>query len=99
MLTRLTLPALPLGYQQFAAGTMDAAVALTVPTGATYAVIQCETQAIRMRDDGVNPTVATGVLLAVNTIYELPGRLPAYKFISAVVGAVMNILYYGSGNA
>lgn len=87
----------PLGYQQFAAGTINASTALTVPAGAVLAIINCEAQAIRFRDDGTAPTAAVGFPLAVGSLFTLEGRLESYLFIAQVAGAVLNVLYYGAG--
>lgn len=84
------------GYQQFAAGTVDSAVGLTVPAGTSMAILQCEAQAIRWRDDGTNPTAAIGQPLAVGVElrYE-SSSISALRVISQVAGAVLNVTYYG----
>jgi hypothetical protein len=61
----------PLGYQQIT--SLSSATALTVPTGATVAVIIPETQAIRWRDDGTNPTASVGMPLASGQPMTLKG--------------------------
>ena len=43
-----------LGYQQIT--SLSSATGLTVPQGATLALIVPETQNVRWRDDGTNPT-------------------------------------------
>lgn len=83
----------PLGYQQITA--LNAAVGLTVPHGATWAIISCETQAVRYRDDGVNPTAAVGQPLPVNTDLPYTGDLGLVKFIEQVASAKLNVTYYG----
>jgi hypothetical protein len=82
----------PLGYQQIT--DLDPAVSLTVPVGATKALIVCTAQAVRWRDDGTAPTAAIGIPLAVNTALEYDGRLNAIQFFEQVAGAVLNISYY-----
>jgi len=85
----------PLGYQQIT--SLGTAQALTVPSGATQAVIYVEAQAVRYRDDGTNPTATVGAPLAVTgsgqpLVYN--GTLSAIRFIEQTSGAKINILYY-----
>ena len=85
----------PLGYQQISSPA--AATSLTVPSGATIAVITVETQAVRYRDDGVAPTAAIGVPLAVTgseSAFVYTGSLSAIQFIQQTAGAVIDIAYY-----
>lgn len=82
----------PLGYQQIT--SLSAAAALTVPTGATSAVIVAEAQAVRYRDDGTAPTATVGIPLAVGTVLQYTGTLSAIKFIEQTSGAKLNISYY-----
>jgi hypothetical protein len=85
------------GYQQFAAGAVDASTALTVPPGAVLAIITCEAQAIRWRDDDVAPTTTVGMPQAVGAIFNYMGDLARYRVISAVAGAIVNVSYYAQG--
>ena len=81
-----------LGYQQITAtGT---AVGLTVPSGANFAMIVGEAQALRWRDDGVDPTTTVGMPLSVGVDFSYDGDLNRIKFIAAVAGAIINISYY-----
>lgn len=81
-----------LGYQQIT--SLGSAVGLTVPTGATLALIQAEAQDIRWRDDGSNPTASIGMYLAAgNSVYYV-GPLATFKAIEVTSGAILNILYY-----
>lgn len=82
----------PLGYQQIT--SLSAAAALTVPTGATSAVIVAEAQAVRYRDDGTAPTSSVGIPMAVGAVLQYTGRLSAIKFIEQTSGAKLNISYY-----
>jgi hypothetical protein len=83
---------LPKGYQQITAPA--AATALTVPDGARYALIKTETQAIRWRDDAVDPTAAIGMLVDIGDEFMYTGQLSKIKVIQAVAGAVVNVSYY-----
>lgn len=84
----------PLGYQQITGAA--AATALTIPEGTVKILIKVETQAVRWRDDGVDPTAAIGYPLAVGTelIYE-SGQPTQLKFIEQALGTVINAVYYG----
>lgn len=83
----------PLGYQQLTG--MTTATPLTVPAGATVAVIQAEAQSVRYRDDVVAPTASVGMLLTVaNGPYTYSGPLASVEFIAATAGAILNVSYY-----
>lgn len=81
-----------LGYQQIT--SLSAATALTVPSGAIMAIITCETQAVRWRDDGTNPTATVGMPLAAGGYFIYNGALSAIKFIEQTTSAKLNISYY-----
>lgn len=84
--------ATPLGYQQLSvAGT---AVGLTVPTGATMAIITVSGQIVRYRDDGTVPTASVGMPLAVGSIFNYASALSAIQFIAEASTATLDILYY-----
>lgn len=86
-------PLYPMGYQQIT--SLSAAAGLTVPPGATRALIQAETQNVRWRDDGTNPTTTVGMTLAAGTSIYYLGDLTAIKFIEVAASAKLNIVYYG----
>jgi hypothetical protein len=86
------LRAVPLGYQQITA--LSASTALTVPIGASFAVIVPETQAVRYRDDGTAPTGSVGQPLAVGVVLTYAGNLAAIRFIEQAASAKLNVLYY-----
>jgi hypothetical protein len=82
-----------LGYQQIT--NLAAAVGLTVPANATYALIRAVTQSVRWRDDGTSPTGTVGMLLAVAPDeLRYDGDLKAIKFIETAASAELNISYY-----
>lgn len=84
-----------LGYQQIT--SLSAATALTVPAGTILAIITPETQAVRWRDDGTNPTATVGYPLAVGSeLRYTAGQLAALKFIEQTASAKLNITYYGA---
>jgi hypothetical protein len=82
----------PLGYQQIT--SLSSATGLTVPTGATYAVITPEIQAIRWRDDGTNPTLSVGYPLVAGTQLTYSGSLLAIKLIQQAPSATLDVSYY-----
>lgn len=81
-----------LGYQQIT--SLSASTALTVPTGATMALIIPELQAVRWRDDGTAPTASVGMPLAVGTSLSYDGDLKAIRFIQQAASGYINVCYY-----
>lgn len=81
-----------LGYQQLT--SLAAAAGLTVPVGANYCLIIAETQNVRWRDDGTNPTAAAGMPLDVGVAFEYDGDLNRIKFIEVAASAKLNVSYY-----
>lgn len=81
-----------LGYQQIT--SLSSSTALTVPVGATMALIVAETQAVRWRDDGTAPTATVGMPLATGTSLSYDGDLKAIRFIQQTASAVLNVSYY-----
>lgn len=90
-------PLVPLGYCQLT--SIDAAAALTacsggIPAGSTYAIITAEAQAIRYRDDAVNPTTTVGMPVAVGAPFFYAGTLSKVRVISQTSGAKLDVLFY-----
>jgi len=81
-----------LGYQQIT--STASSVGLTVPTGATFAMIVSEAQSVRWRDDGIAPTTTVGMPLSVGVDFSYDGDLHRIKFIAVVAGAIINVAYY-----
>ena len=81
-----------LGYQQIT--SLSDSTALTVPVGATLALIVAETQAVRWRDDGVAPTASIGMPLATGVSLSYDGDLRAIRFIQQLASATLNVSYY-----
>ena len=82
-----------LGYQQIT--SLSASVSLTVPTGARVALIQAETQNVRWRDDGTDPTATVGMLLATTSDgFWYNGNLAEIEFIEVTTSAKLNVSYY-----
>lgn len=81
----------PVGFQTI---TPTVSTSLTVPTGASHALIQCLTQNVRWRDDGVDPTALVGMQLAAGKDIFYAGDLDEIEFIEETSGGVVNITYY-----
>lgn len=83
----------PLGDQQIT--SLSAAVGLTVPKQATFALLQAETQNVRWRDSGSDPTAAVGQIIYAGDIgFWYNGDLTAIKFIEVAGSAKLNVSYY-----
>jgi hypothetical protein len=89
-----------IGYQQIT--SLSAATGLTVPqrdsTGANQkpvlALIVAETQGVRWRDDGTDPTSSVGMPLATGVPFAYDGDLSRIRFIQQSASAVLNVSYY-----
>ena len=89
----------PLGHEQLTG--LSTAKGLTVPTGASYAVVQAEDQTVRWTDDGVDPTSSTGMRLVASAgaAVALFTDLSAVKFIEETASAKVNVAYYSLEDA
>lgn len=88
----------PAGYTQIT--TLTTAVGLgsgtlaTIPPNAVFAMIRPEVQAVRWRDDGIDPTAAVGMPLAVGETLVYTGKMSAFKAIEQVASAKLNVTFY-----
>ncbi len=82
----------PLGFQFIT--SLATSTPLTVPTGATEALIQVMSQNVRWRDDGVAPTATVGMQLRAGGDMLYTGKLTAIRFIEEALGASLNVSYY-----
>ena len=97
MPSQFSLERAPKGYEQLTVST--AAVGLTLPSGATRAVVYVEAQPIRWRDDAVAPTSSVGVPAVATDAFELPSvqSINGFKAIrSGSTDATLNVVYYGA---
>lgn len=90
-------PLVPLGYCQLT--SIDTAAALSacsggIPSGATYAIVTAEAQAVRWRDDAVNPTTSVGMPVAVGAPFFYAGTLSKFRVISSTAGAKLDVSFY-----
>jgi len=81
-----------LGYQQIT--SLSSAAGLTPPQGATLALIVPETQNVRWRDDGTDPTASVGMPIFVGASLSYDGDFNKIKFIQETASAKLNISYY-----
>jgi hypothetical protein len=81
-----------LGYQQIT--SLNSAAGLTPPQGATLALIVPETQNVRWRDDGTNPTASVGMPVFVGASLSYDGDFNKIKFIEETASAKLNVSYY-----
>lgn len=85
----------PKGYEQVTG--LSAVKALSIPDGAEIAVIQAESQNIRWRDDGSNPSGTVGMQLAAGRDMLFTSKLSAVRFIEEAASAKLNVSYYARG--
>lgn len=81
-----------LGYQQIT--SLSSATGLTIPQGTTMALIVAETQGVRWRDDGTDPTASVGMPIAAGAYLNYDGDLNRVKFIEQTASAKLNVSYY-----
>lgn len=89
-----------LGYQQIT--SLSGSTALTIPATdknglnckPTIAIIVAETQAVRWRDDGTDPTTTVGMPLAVGVTLVYDGDLSKIRFLESAGSAKLNVSYY-----
>ncbi len=82
----------PLGYQQIT--DVSGSTGLTVPAGSRLALVSCENQNVRWRDDGTAPTSTVGMLLSSGSELSYSANLERINFIEIAGGAELNISYY-----
>jgi hypothetical protein len=91
----------PRGFQQILAATLAASTGLTIPTGRDglkpdFAIVQCDTQNLRWRDDQAAPTASVGMRLLVGGEERIDGltRMTDIRFIVETAGGNLNVSYY-----
>jgi len=83
------------GQQYVQLTSLASATALSgVPSGVIFAWIQAETQAVRWRADGVNPTASVGSVIAAGATLEFSGDMTAIRLIEVTASAKVNIVYF-----
>lgn len=90
----------PLGYCQLT--SIDTAVLVSscsggIPDGTNVVLMRAETQAVRYRDDGTNPTTTVGMpMLIADAPVLYVGTPSAIRVIAAVGGGKLDVLFYRS---
>ena len=81
-------------YQKLSPST---STALTVPNGATYALIKTETQSVRWlcSSDNDAPTATDGMLIDVGDEFWFTGELRNLRFIETAASATLHVHYFG----
>jgi hypothetical protein len=79
----------PRGYEQI---VNPAPASLTVPPGATMALIAVSGGSARWRDDGTPPDPLTGMPLAAGQEFQYSGNLAAIQFFGAA--ATLDVSFY-----
>lgn len=82
----------PLAYEQLT--SMEEATDLTVPQGASRALITVSGKPVRLRVDGVDPTSTVGFPLPPGTMLMLDGNLSKFCFIQTAPGSIVDVLYF-----
>jgi hypothetical protein len=80
------------GYQQLT--SLSSAASLTVPTGASFALIQAQDRDVRWRDDGTDPTASVGMVIAAGATVLYEGELPRFRVVETEASAKLNVTYY-----
>lgn len=88
------------GYQQITG--LNTVKGLDVPVvdvngfriGPVVAIITVESQGVRWRDDGVDPTATVGMPISPGVTLQYDGDLGKIKFIQQSNGAIINVAYY-----
>lgn len=65
-----------------------------IPPSATLVYIVPETQAVRYRDDGANPTASVGEPIANGGTFTYQGTMSALAFIEQTASAKLNLSFY-----
>jgi len=73
--------------------SLSSAVKCPSPSGSTV-IFQPESQSIRWRPDGIDPTASVGFLLTAGNTYLFTGDLSQLRFIEVAGGASLNIAVF-----
>ncbi len=85
----------PLDFEEISVA--DTAIGFTAPAGAVRAVCGVETQPIRYRVDGTDPTSSVGFLVKADETFEIvgPEAIKKFKAIRDDSSGKLNVIYYG----
>lgn len=82
----------PLGYEKVTG--LSSSKSLTPPANAKQALLKVESQPVRWRDDGTDPTTTTGMLLDVGEEFWYTGDIAEIEFIETAASATLHVCYY-----
>lgn len=71
---------------------------LTVPANTLFALISLESNPIRIRMDGSNPSTTDGMLISVDTVFIIEGKDALVNFKTTRQGAsdgIIQVHYFG----
>ena len=80
----------PMGYAQ----VVGIAAAISPPVPGRILKLMPESQGIRIRDDGTDPTTTVGLLIPAGACYEYKGDVRALRIIEAAASTTLNVLGY-----
>jgi len=83
----------PLGDEQITG--LSSVKTLTVPDGASFALITPTTQGVRWRDSA-NPTASLGQPIFAGSTLKFTGNLKTVRFIEISASAVLDVAYFGA---
>lgn len=86
----------PLGYLQIALSTTTLTELPDPPAGTSLALVKIEGAPARYRDDGVDPTSAVGMPIAVGESLVYDALMTDMRVIGQTDGSKINVAYYGS---
>jgi hypothetical protein len=84
----------PAGYQQITDLSSAEALPSLPSTGVVLVLVQAESQDIRWRDDGTDPTASVGMVIEAGQTLAYTGNPAVLKLIEAAASAKANISYY-----
>lgn len=85
----------PAGFVQLTSlATAAGFSANQIPDNAKVVMIQAESQTVRWRDDGTNPTTTVGMNLVAGDMLVYSGTMSAIKFIEVSASAKLNCTFY-----
>ena len=90
---RPTAANVPMGFSQTTVLTSSVPL-LLIPGGSTLAIIQCQGQPVRWRDDGTAPTSTVGMLMNVGDVLRYDGPIEKLRFIETAASATLNVSFY-----
>lgn len=88
------LGGVPLGFVNVTG--LSTVKGITAPAGTVTVVIVAESQDVRWRDDGTNPTASVGMLLAAGAEMTYTGDISKLKFIETTASATLDVSCYNA---